>query len=85
MKYEFCIELRKVNYMVISKLKPGMKVYEVKRATGFNVFNSKWQTWTIIIEEVDAENEKVKASWNSNRSEWFYKNQWSKWRLKIPE
>lgn len=47
--------------MVISKLKPGMKVYRVKKSTGLSKFNSKWETWEIYIKEVDVENERVLA------------------------
>lgn len=41
-------------------------------------------TWTVQIIEVDTENEKVFASWNSNEPRWYFKNTWSKWRLKKP-
>lgn len=71
--------------MVINKLKPEMVVYDVKRATGRNIWNGKWRTWTVKIIEIDAENEKVYASWNSNKPEWYMKHIWSKWRIKRPE
>lgn len=70
--------------MVISKLKPGMIVYRVKKATGLSRFNGKWETWSMYIEEVDVENERVLASGYGGES-WYYKSEWSKWRLKRPE
>jgi hypothetical protein len=70
--------------MVIKKLSPGMTVYDVRRSRGNQFYNGKWQTWSVRIIEVDAENEKVLASWNSNKPEWYHKKTWSKWRLKKP-
>ena len=58
--------------MVISKLKPGMTVYRVKKATGLSKFNGK-----------DEENERVLA-YGYGGEMWHYKSEWSKWRLKPP-
>lgn len=71
--------------MVLKKLKPGMTVWMVKPATGLSIFNGRWETWSINIIEIDVINEKVFASWNGNKPEWYYKHSWSKWRLKRPE
>lgn len=71
--------------MVIKKLSPGMVVYDVRRSTGKQVFNGKWQTWEVRIIEVNSENEQVFASWNSNAPRWYRKASWSKWRSKRPE
>lgn len=71
--------------MVIKKLKPGMTVYDVRQSLGKQAYtNGKWMTWTVQIIEVDAENEKVLASWSGNEPRWYFKNRWSKWRLKKP-
>lgn len=70
--------------MVLKKLEVGMTVYECRLATGLHVFNGKWRVWHMLIEKIDIENEKVKASTNG-RSSWYYKNCWSKWRLKKPK
>jgi hypothetical protein len=70
--------------MVLKKLKPGMIVYDVRRATGRRAMFSKWCTWTIEIKDIDYEKELVLASWNGNKAEWHSKKTWSKWRLKTP-
>lgn len=70
--------------MVLNKLKPGIKVYDVKRATGLHFNMSKWSTWPVFIKEIDIENEMVFASWNGNPERWYNKHTWSKWRLKAP-
>lgn len=69
--------------MVISKLKPGMKVYRVKKSTGLSKFNSKWEMWEIYIKEVDVENERVLA-YGYGGEMWHYKPEWSKWRINPP-
>ena len=71
------------NKMVISKLKPGMTVYRVKKATGLSKFNGKWDVWYMYIKEVDEENERVLA-YGYGGEMWHYKSEWSKWRLKPP-
>ena len=70
--------------MVITKLKEGMTVYEVKKATGMRSFSGKWQTWCVTILKIDEEYRRVFASWNYNKPQWFYEKQWSKWRLNLP-
>ena len=69
--------------MTIKKLKPGMTVYRVKRATGLNVFNGEWETWTIRIKEIDEASERVLATGYAGER-WYNKNEWSKWRLDVP-
>ena len=71
--------------MVLKKLKPGMIVYDVRKTTRLQSFNSKWSTYTVKIIEIDEENNRVLASWNGNKQEWYYKHSWSKWKLKIPK
>lgn len=70
--------------MVISKLKPGMTVYDVRKTTGLNRFNSKWEVYPVHIVEVDVEKNLVLASWNNNTPRWNNEKTWSKWRLKRP-
>lgn len=70
--------------MVLKKLSQGMIVYDVRKSTGLHIFNGKWSTYPISIIEIDVENEKVLASWNYNKPQWFLKREWSKWRLKKP-
>lgn len=70
--------------MVLRKLVPGMVVYDVKRVTGSATLDQKWSVWSVVIKDVDKENELVLASWNYNVPEWFRKKDWSKWRLKKP-
>lgn len=71
--------------MTLKKLKPGMTVYEVNRATGLSkVLGQKWTASTIHIKEIDEENERVLA-YGYGQVRWWHKNEWSKWRLKGPE
>ena len=71
--------------MTLKKLKPGMTVYEVKRATWPAKVNWIWEWWDIKIKEVDEEKERVLASRSGAVEEWYYKPQWSKWRMNRPE
>ena len=70
--------------MVLKKLKQGMTVYDVKPTTGLQIFNGKWNVYPVLIKEIDKENNKVFASWNYNKPEWYYEAIWNKWRLKQP-
>ena len=70
--------------MTLNKLKPGMTVYRVKKSIGLSKFNGKWETWPMDIKEVDEENERVLACGYCGE-QWWYRNEWSKWRLKVPE
>lgn len=70
--------------MVISKLKPGMVVYSVRRNTGMQAWYYKYSTWTVSIIEIDVEKRAVMASWNHNPPVWYYESSWKKWRLKAP-
>ncbi len=70
--------------MVLKKLKPGMVVYRVKKATGLAIYNGRWQTWSMCIKEVNEEKEEVLASGYAGER-WYSKHEWSKWRLKRPE
>jgi len=69
--------------MVLKKLKVGMKVYRIEKATGLQRYNSKWNTWAVYIEDIDFENERVFARINA-RTEWYGKHIWSKWRMEQP-
>ena len=71
--------------MVLKKLKPGMTVYDVRKTTGLNRFNSKWSTWDVCIKEIDIEKGLVLASWNSNPPQWYGMHTWSKWRINRPK
>ena len=70
--------------MVLKKLKPGMTVYRVKKATGLAIYNGKWQTWSMHIKEINEEKEEVLAN-GYGGERWYSKHEWSKWRLKRPE
>ncbi len=70
--------------MVLKKLKVGMLVYDVREAKGLHRFNVRWQSWSVVINQIDEENERVFASWSGNSPEWYEKRIWSKWRLKRP-
>lgn len=69
--------------MVLKKLKPGMTVYRVKKATGLSKFNGKWNIWNMNIKEINEESEQVLAS-GYGGERWYPKHEWSKWRLKRP-
>lgn len=71
--------------MVIKKLKPGMIVYDIRPTRGLDKFNGKWSTYTVKVIEIDEENNRVLASWNGNKAEWYHQNTWSKWRLSRPK
>lgn len=71
--------------MKLYKLKPDMIVYDVKRSTGLHIFNSKWSVWPVKILEVNEQENKVYASWNYNKPEWYCERTWSKWRIKYPQ
>lgn len=70
--------------MVLKKLKVGMTVYNVRESKGLQRFNGRWLTYPVYIKEIDEENERVLASWNGNKDEWYSKYIWSKWRAKRP-
>lgn len=70
--------------MVLKRLKPGMTVYQVKRATGYAAISRKWSIWPVYVKEVDEEKGRVLASWNGNKPQWFGEKNWSKWRTKTP-
>ncbi len=71
--------------MKIEKLKPGMTVYDVHRQKMGNTNISSVGTWSVYIIDVDVDKQIVTASWNTNKPQKFYRNNWSKWRLKKPE
>lgn len=70
--------------MILRKLKPGMTVYRVKKSVGLSKFNGMCEIWEMSIKEIDEENERVLA-YGYGGEQWWYKNEWSKWRLKRPE
>lgn len=65
------------------KIKPGMVLYDVRRATGWTRF--KWNTWPVYIKEVNSEKREVLASWNSNKPEWMTEHRVTKYRAKMPK
>lgn len=69
---------------VLSKLKPGMIVYSVQRQRMGNTTMSRGCLFNVEIISVDHEDESVVASWNSNKPQRFFKNSWSKWKIKKP-
>ena len=70
--------------MTLKKLAPGMKVYDVRPASN-RWGGSKYDTWPVIIKEINHEEETVLASWNHNRPTICHKREWSKWRLNQPK
>ena len=53
------------------KIKAGMTLYDIRKATGLQRFNSKWSTWSVKVLEVDAEKRMIFASWNCNAATWI--------------
>lgn len=71
--------------MKIESLQSGMTVYETHTYRMGNTTLRSQGVWPVTVVEVDMLKRRVLASWNGNRSEWYYEHQWSKWRLKKPK
>lgn len=67
------------------KIKEGMTLYDVRKATGLQKFNSKFSIWPVHVKEVDSENRRVLASWNNNKNEWMSEQLITKYRAKKPK
>ncbi len=70
--------------MKIEKLAQGLTVYDVGRQKMGNTNMTTVCVWRVRIHSIDSEKEQVTASWNGNKPQVFFKNTWSKWRLKEP-
>jgi len=70
--------------MKISKLHPGMTVYDCHKTKRGNTSATTWGTWPVYIVSVDVENECVCARWNGNSAMTCYKNSYSKWTAEKP-
>ena len=58
--------------MKIKSLKPGMEIFDVRKATGLQRFGGKYQWWRCNVVEVDVEGDKALISWNYNPAEWYH-------------
>ena len=52
--------------MVLKKLKVGMLVYDVREAKGLHRFNVRWQSWSVVINQIDEENEMFSVNVNDS-------------------
>lgn len=66
------------------KIKPGMMLYEVKKAKSI-ISNRKWNVWPVHVYEIDQEKRRVFASWNYNAPHWIPESVVTKYRAKIPK
>ena len=69
----------------INKLKVGQRVYDYHKVKMGNTTMSRMGEWPVDIEEIDLEGNRVKASWNTNPSKWYYENSIKKWRVNQKE
>lgn len=69
------------------KIKPGMTLYDVRKATGFHAarLSKKWQWWPVKVFEVDSEKRQVLASWNTNPAKWISEKNVTKFRAQLPK
>ena len=65
------------------KIKPGMVLYDVRPSKRWR--GGKWATWPVHVLEVDTEKRLVRASWNSNASEWMPERRITKYRATKPK
>ena len=70
--------------MKISKLHPGMTVYDCHKTKRGNTSATTWGTWPVYVVSVDVEKETVYACWNGNCAMIFFKNSYSKWTAEKP-
>jgi hypothetical protein len=49
---------------IISKIKPGQTLYDVRRNTGFNAFRERYLVYPVLVEEVNVEEGYIVARWN---------------------
>jgi hypothetical protein len=72
--------------MKFEKLKAGMELYDVRRATGMAVFRgSKYNVWPVHILEINVTNRKALVSWNYNAARWIPERQVTKYRFNKPK
>ena len=70
---------------VISKIKPGQILYDVKRTSGFNAFRRKWDVWPVLVDDVNLEEGYIIARWNVvNPPEKMHKFTFKRFRYKDP-
>jgi hypothetical protein len=70
--------------MDISKLKPGMTVYDVHRRKMGNTNMSTVGVWTVLIVAVDPDGRWVEAKWNGNAQRRYFSSSVKSWRLNKP-
>ena len=68
----------------ISKLTPGMTVYDVSRQKMGNTNMSTVVVWRVTIISVDTERKRVTASWNGNAPRVYGERVAKSWRVKEP-
>lgn len=69
--------------IAFSKIKPGMILYDVRKAKGFS--RHKWDTWQVHVQEVNQQDRTALVSWNFNPPEWMSADRISKYRKSRPK
>lgn len=67
------------------KITPGMQLWDVRKATGYQAYKRKWDIWGVKVIEVDAEKRRALVSWNSNKAEWMPEHRVTQYRAKQPK
>ncbi len=71
--------------MKFEKLKAGMELFDVRRATGMAVFRgNKYNVWPVRILEINVTQRQALVSWNYNAARWMPERQVTKYRAKRP-
>ena len=65
-------------------LQVGQVIHDYHRSKDNNG-QSREGHWTLIVEEIDINNRKVKCSWNTNPSKWSDERQMKKYRINPKE
>jgi len=71
--------------MTLDYLATLPQVWQVGRQKMGNTTMTREACWPVYVKEVDREGRRVLASWNGNRAQWWYENNWKKWRKEPPK
>lgn len=71
--------------MTFEKLKVGDVYYDVHSYRMGNTTIRSMGVWTVKVLSLNPASETAVVSWNGNRSETYYRNDWKKLRVKQPE
>ncbi len=71
--------------MKFNDIQPGQTVYMTQTYTMGNTSMKSVGVYPVYVKSVDAENEKVLASWNGNEVRSYYKRDFSKWKKDRPK